>query len=41
MSELKDSIDDSIIGGDMSMKGKIIKERERHIEKKTYEEKYS
>jgi hypothetical protein len=25
----------------MSMKGKIIKERERHIEKKTYEEKYS
>jgi hypothetical protein len=37
MSELKDSVDDSMIGGDMSLKGKIIKEREKHIEKKTYD----
>jgi hypothetical protein len=32
-------VDESMVGGDMSLKSKIIKDRKKHIEKKIFEEK--
>jgi hypothetical protein len=39
MGSLKDSIDDTMIGRDMSLKSKIINDRENHYERKRFKEK--
>jgi hypothetical protein len=39
MGYLKDSVDESMLGNDMSLKGKIIKDREKYFEKKRFKEK--
>jgi hypothetical protein len=39
MGILPDSIDEAMVGGDMSLKEKIVKDRKTHIERKSFEEK--